>query len=820
MTATSQQRDRRARVKLRPAPGFQSIPRAMVLFESSRRTLIALVQIGLLQGEQSSGTIYSAKIPEGQTLAKLSGEFFDNPGHCTTPEDFERYQILARHLLRKPRRIPPSVINDAFAYFERNGIRPTQQAFTNLLGGPVLVTRRLFHEEAATRGLIGQKLTTRRFGHKRGTDEEPAVLQRVDPIIRSMPGTALDPSTLGIAKRPPPKFFSRLNLLTNTDILETMTVITYWHFQQDGEERDLANAFTAIGRLCSVGQGRNMRDPEQLREILFEALGPEWETGHDVGFARVEMARCYFWIYDRYNALLGDLESSGRAVEFERFRPVLPIGHAALRKAANAARHRLKAIYGQNRDVAVQKILNNPEAFQLVGRLRTEEHEHILCEVDEAIKALIAAKNPLDEPVPLAISYETRLINDCFERCRQTLHLELWTWEMLLSQIKTKSRHDDRTVGLYTLAPAAKSGRDAFAIRYVGVTPEIPGGGVQVPIVAEVALGSLLNTTTGLDAAEIRVQHEARIRLGFTSPINGRLPGIPYFYKPQARIAHRARKILGITLLPLREFTLGLKIAETASRVMMDSSGRYHETSQLALDPGKIREKFDESLGQTIWAFDAYPKGESTTKEYNFLDSTMSRVIHLCELLSDYWHGGGAIPKTPGNRYHKRRRLPPAQHVFHTPTTILNHQNLGLLLRLLYLGWHAVRPHDFRHLFNSLARRNGLAVEERMRIMSHISPPVNEGYGKDTRLQRTAGNAQHAAFLLDRELKLIQKLGAADTPGAAQIVYELRRENALLEFHAKEQDLDAIEQAKSHIRELSLRLAEAGGSPQGQRRQS
>lgn len=789
--------------------GFCRPARAAALLKCTSYIASNLVQLGILEGEETNGIVCSIRVPPGETLSTLTENFFRNPGRCTTLEDFERYRLLAGRLLR-PRRIPPSIVNDAFDFFERNHMIPNSQAFTELVGFRP-VSHHLFQKEILARGLTSRHAPGTRFGFKRGTDEEPAVLARVDPIIQSLPGSQFDPEASGLEKRPHPRFFSRLNELTDTGLLNSMTILTYWYIQQGRDPRALGAALTAMKRLCEAVDGHDLRDPDQVREVLLRALGPELNLGHPIGWRELGPAWNYFWVHDKFDQLLQDLEISGRAADFECFKPVLPRGYAQLRKDVNAAYNRAHASWAHKKQVNIEKILDSPEAFQLVGRTRLDEHRHILACVDKEIDRILASGQMPSTPVAISVPYDTRLINEDFQSARQTVHLELWTWEMLLHEVAKKAKHDARSTSKWDVRNNTPvNGRAAFAIRWIGVTSEIPGGKVQIPIVAEAALGNLCNNAILLDAAQMRARFETKARLELKTTLVGKLPGVPYFHCAPARVARAAEKFLGLTILPLREFTLALLIAQTAARVLLDSGTRFHEMVQLQLGPGKIRERFDESLNLTIWSFDAIPKGEFTPKEYHFLDSTMTLVMEMCDRLIDYWHDGGAIPVVnPGCSDRCLKHLPPGQYVFHAPKRILTNQSLSLFLRLLYLGWHGVRPHDFRHLFNSLAKRSRLSATERMHIMNHRCAAVNDGYGQDTPSQRAAEGAGHAAFLLDRELKLIERLKAADEPLAEQIAYELRRETALLEFHSKERDLDAVEACQTKIRELSLRLAEA-----------
>lgn len=790
----------------KPAAGFVHLREASELLECTDYIAANLVELGILEGEAIDGVVCSVRVPQGETLASLTERFFENPGKCITFEDFERFRLLARRLL-KPIKIPAWIVNDAFEFLERNGITPTSQAFCELVGFTE-IARPIFQEQAKARGL---KCRGTRFSFKNGTNEEEAVLARADPIVQTLPGTKFDPAARQLEKPPHPSFFSRLNLLTDPSLLNSMTILTYWYIQQDLKPAALASALTAMKRLCTAAEGRDMRDPDQVREALLLALGPEWKTGHPLSWRELGPAWSYFWVHDKFNQLLSDLEISGRADDFARFRPILPRGYAELRKAVNAAVFREHASWAHNKQVRIEKILDNPDAFQLVGQTRLEEHQHLLACVDKEIDRILAGGQLPSGAIAISIPYETRLVNEGFERVRQTVHLELYTWEYLLREVAKKTKHDPRTTSIWDVrGNTPTKGRDAFAIRWIGVTPEAPNKKVQIPIVAEATLGNLFSNVVELDAGQMQTRFETRTRFEVETFLTGKVPGAPYFHRPTARIARAAQKYLGITLQPLREFTLALHIAQTASCVLLDSGGRYHEMVQLRLGPDKIRERFDEKLSLTIWSFDAIPKGEFTPKEYHFLDSTMTLLMEMCEKIRDHWYPERSIPAVdPGISSQYLRGLPPAQYVFQARGRILTHQNLALFLRFLYLGWHGVTPHDFRHLFNSLAKRSQLSAAERRQIMNHKSAAANEVYGQDTPSQRAAKGAQHAAFLLERELKLKRRLSAADCPQAEQIAYDLRRENALLEFHSKERDLDAIERCRTNIKELSLRLAEA-----------
>ncbi|HEX8584238.1 MAG TPA: hypothetical protein VF680_07500 [Allosphingosinicella sp.] len=803
-----------------PKAGFYPLKEAAELLGCTHYIAANLVGLGILEGEKANGAVSAVRVPEGETLVTLTRKFFDNPGQCVTVEDFERFRLLARRLL-KPPRLPDSIIEDAFDFLERNRIIPTSQAFCQLVGFTA-VARPIFQEQAKARGLNCRYAPGTRFRFKKGDNEELAVLARVDPIVQTLPGTHFDPKARGLEKRPHPKFFSLLNLLTDDTLLTSMTMFTYWYIQQNRDPIMLGTALTATRRLCAAAGGLNLRDPDHVREALLLALGPGWKTGHHLGWREIGTAWTYFWIHEKFNEFLSDLDISGRAPDFARFRPVLPRGYAELRKAVNAAYSRERAQWAHNKQVRIEKILDNPDAFQLVGRTRLEEHQHLLACVDKEIDRILASGQMPSGPVPISIPYETRLINEGFQRVRQSAHVELYTWDYLLRELAIKTKQDARTTSRWDVRNnTPTSGRAAFAIRWIGVTPDIPNGKVQIPIVVEATLGNLFSNSVELDAEQMQARFEAKSRLNLHTTLVGKLPGVPYFHKAPARVARAAQKYLSTTLLPLREFALALHIAQTASCVLLDTGARYHELVQIQLGPGKLRERFDEKLNLTIWSFDAIAKGEFTPREYHVLDSTMTLLMEMWEKLSDYWHDGGAIPVvTPGVSCQHLKKLPPAQYIFHAPGRILTHQSLCLFLRFLYLGWHGVKPHDFRHLFNSLAKRGRLSAAERMQIMNHKCVAVNEAYGQDTPSQRAAESAQHAAFLLERELKLRERLHAADRPLAEQTAYELRRESALLEFHSKEGDLDAIERSRSEIKELSLRLAEAeattdsaGGEP-------
>lgn len=800
-----------------PQAGYCRLREAGELLECSQEMAVNLVRTGILEGETVNGIVRSVRVPEGETLATLTEKFFENPGKCVTLEDFERYRFSARRLL-KPPRIPGPIVNDAFDFFDQNRIVPTSQSFCELVGF-TLVARPIFQEEVTARGLNSRYAPGGRFTFKRGDNEEPAVLARVDPIVQTLPGSQFDPKARGLEKRPHPKFFSLLNLITDDSLLNPMAILTYWYIQQDLNPVALGRALTAMKRVCAAAQGRNLRDPDELRETLLLTLGPEWKTGHHLSYREIGTAWHYFWAYDKFNQLLSDLDVSGRAADFAHFKPILPRGYAELRKAVNRAYAREHSCWAHNKQVRIEKILDNPDALQLVGRMRLEEHQYILACVDKEIDRILASGQMPSRPVAISIPYETRLINEGFERVRQTVHLELTTWDYLLHEVAKKTKPDAWAFRKSREATPT-TGRAAFAIRWVGVSPQIPNDKVQIPIVVEATIGNLFSHNVEIDAEQMRARFDTKARLELNTTLVGKLPGVPYFHRASARVARAAQKHLGIILLPLREFTLALQIAQTASCVLLDSGGRYHEMVQLQLGPDKIRERFDEKLNLTIWSFDAIPKGECTPREYHFLDSTMTLVIDMCENLGDYWHKGRGVPAVNLDASRPSLKdLPPAKYVFHGPRRILSHQSLCLFMRFLYLGWHGVKPHDFRHLFNSLAKRSLLSAAERRQIMNHKSAVVNEGYGKDTPSQLAAEGAQHAAFLLERELKLRSRLNAADRPLVEQITYELRRESALLEFHSKERDLDAIERSQASIKELSLRLAEAEATAGGARRQ-
>jgi hypothetical protein len=770
----------------------------------------SLVQLGFLDGDICGGRVTAVRIPRNATRASLAEQFYNDPGRCDTLEDFERYKLIAARLLQRPTpRIPQSIVDDAFRYLETNEQEPTLPLLRALIGGQEALTRSIYHEEMASRGLKGQEFTTRNFGCKRNENHEPAVLARLRPALRTIPGTYLDPQLGSLAKRPHRSIFKRLALIDNDHLFQSMVILTLWWIQQGLPEVQIKDTLTRMARISSVAGKRDLRDPLTLRNCLEEVLGPDWTTTRDVGYARLYTVNRYFWAADKFEAFLNDVQRTVSTDSLEAYRFVLPLSHAELRKNIADALSRLRDVYGGNRQARIKRILDNPAEFELVARLRVEEHEAILRATDSEIDKVLAAGAPLAEPLQFSVVYETRLINDGFKRIVQTLHLELWTWRMVFRQVYRARKNNPRAHGAWGRERSIRtSGRGAFAVRYVALTPEHPGGPVQLPVVAEVALGRLLETCPMVSAPEMLKQKEARERLGFHLARWRKNFCLPSFRPAEALIARGASRLLDLTFLPIREMTIGLLMAETAGRVMLDSSARWFEASQLQLDRKRIRESFDERLNQTSWSFDAVPKGEHLPKEFHLSEPTMRQILHLCEMISEHRYEGGEIPVTQPSAQHTSKQLPAGPHVFHAGDSVLMHDALSLLFLLLYLGWDVVKAHDHRHLFNSLAKRGGMPRDERMRIMNHAREDTNNLYGRDTPAQAAAQDAFHSAFMLQREAQLTRLLATADAPKIQALEKEIRLQTKILEFHSGEFDLEGIEQTQEKLRSLSIELAE------------
>jgi hypothetical protein len=787
----------------------------------SKEAGVVLVRLGVVQAapgfvpRPGSGSWARRCLPPGDgiTKADLFADYHARTGPARTLADFARFGEAGRWLLRMPAARPPKALfEEAMAFFGESGGLPSPSELASLIGTTEALSKQLLDEA------YGEKRTTapdipQFYSPELRARLDQQLLERLPEPLRTAPGTYLCPRRGHADERPSDRVMRTLLSIEDDRIfLPTAAAVLHWKRLGRDDRRTYVNVL-ALRRLeMRLDRGADLSDPYVALALLESMLEPGWRTGRMEDREGLEAALAYRSVLDAVQEL-GEASPSLQQT-LSAFSFVAPAGDRHFFKAIDAASALLRKKYVQNRQDRIEAILDNPLGLLLTARLRLQEHETIRDRCREKIDQVIASGKALTAPLPFAISYTARDVNSRFSRCDQTLLCRLWTWQLLENVLFERMGKDPEQLK-YTWAVAERlSGRDAYVVEYVDVSPSIPGEHTLAPIVVQAMQDFVLDVSSSLNAVQLMRKREMCDRTGFNKAKSCTPSGVGTFVGSTRYLARKARNVLGITLIPIEEFTLGLRYAHAQLFIIADSGARPSEALQAPGD-GKLYKAVPAAEGRIFKTYECVSKNELSISVLLHPD-TFRHMVNLFEEVSDRWHNGGALPVIRPNLHLHERKIEAARYLFICDQRMINFSEIGILTRLLLYDWHQLRGHDVRHLFSSMARRGGVSREIRQMLLNHESPVTSDGYGPETATEIERQKMMLAGQREDRMAKIRRASEEPTSPEIVELDRSLRLAIKIEAFHRAEQQYGAAEEAMAEVTRLSeaLSLAKLKASPE------
>lgn len=748
-------------------------------------------------------------------------EFYAKIGPCLTEEDFELPREVGRLLLGKRRALPPQgLTDDAFNLMEKEEGEPTVARLQTLTGTTEAIARRQILDRIVVNG--GDAADINRHYRAEPGDHETEVLARLPEDLKEPPGTYLCKKTGCPDDRPEEGEFARLRTIKNERLFIAATLVTL-RLAATNMAKDLREKLMrAIMKVDRAGAGRDLDDPFVVRHVLETILGVQWSVTNRAEGAAAEFVNGYNKICEHFDRYLAQAVPRANRGTYRARQLVPPAGAIKFFGMVRTNIRKSQAAATLSRQVRIEKILDEPLEFLLVGRLRLKEHQALRDRFRAEIDLHIKSGKELTEPLRFQVPYVTRLINDRFRRCEQTLHAELWTWDLAHEAMHAENASLRRLKRSYgENAAVDNAGRAAYVIAFMGVTPKEPGGPTQTPLMAEVAGNFILDELTSLDD-EQRARRMAACEVWDWDAT--RLPavpgGLPHFPWSRRHTAREANKLLTragpdgkprrVLFMAHEEFTHGLMFAHASVFISADAGCRTGETLQAPSKRSLYETDQDPDTLEVFKKYKAIGKG-GVAMQPMLSPDTFKHVTDLVIEIAVRWHGGKLPPAVEGNHHLKKQKKVkgPDFFAFTIDDRMINASELATLHRVLYLGWHGLQGHDVRHIFNAMGRRAGISREVRQRLLYHADPLTTDAYGPATpgEVSRQQRNLQR--HVSERASTYLESLAPGSSEEMREADRELRLAETIHRFYESEGIAEKAEEARTKARHWAEQLARA-----------
>ena len=712
--------------------------------------------------------------------------------------------------------VPQAFLKDAVAVMLASDMSPTVADLRSLTGASVQVARRHLLDWSADNQGAGPSVSSH-FSLSAG-DHEALVLARLPVHLRTAPGTYLADGAHPDDK-PSEKIFARLNSINNPVLFEAVTIDTMRLAALKTNEGIQDKGVRAFGRFDRDLVDRDARDPFIMRERLETRLGPRWTRDNHAEGNSCETVMRYQHVYDRLQDYIECVVPESLRSTFRAHQLTMPAGHEKFFRQVKNAVTRYQKACAASRQSRIESILDNPLEFLLVGRLRLLEHVGIRDACRLEIDELIATGKALVQPWRFQHSYETRLINDGFRRCKQTIHLAIWSWDLLHHQLRQAV---DRPLGhppVYAMNKAEDlADRSGYVIAYLGVTPQTPGEPTQTPLIAEVA-DSFALCSPGDLTIEQRSRQAAAFKRWELSEKLAKPAGLTSFEKMRRHACRDANALLkniaadgsevSVLLLPHEEFTHGLMFAHSGVFIAADAGCRTGETLLAPSQALAYEPITDPATGDVFKRFESVGKFGLKVQPMMSPD-TFRYLTDMIVESARRWYGGKLPPPVAPNYHFQERKITTVKpYAFTTADGMIGYSQMAVLTRVLYFGWHGLKGHDVRHLFNAMGRRAGIPHEVRQRILNHSTPGSTDLYGLATPNEISRRQIQLNRQTSDNMAKLLENSAEGMSPEMRVALRELRRAELNVRYYQEGGWHEEAEQVVVEVRNWAEKLARA-----------
>ena len=743
--------------------------------------------------------------------------FYEKRAPCTDPESCLKVKEVVDLLYGRPQVSPPRrFMDDAMCVMRDTGMALSNANLRVLTGASIAVARRHVIEWLAANG-EGTGETASHFSLPAG-DHEALVLARLPAHLRAAPGTFRGPGGHPDDK-PSETVFARLNSVANQSMFEAVALDALRLSAMKTSANILEKTVLAFERFdADLGDG-DARDPFALRISLETRLGPKWTSAKEAEGNSCETVMRYAHVHERLTEYIETVVPAALRPVFRAHQLTLPAGHEKFFRQVKSAVVKYQKTCAASRQDRIEKILDHPLEFLLVGRLRLLEHTEIRDACRKKIDELIKSGRTLTEPLHFQHSYETRLINERFRRCRQTIHLAIWPWDLVHERLRAAAERNACNIPRYAAnVPEDPTSRSAYVVGYLGVTPQTPGDATQTPLIADVANSFVLCQPGSLTVEQSKRQATAFKDYEFSEKLT-KPGGLPWFEKPRRHACLDANKLLTDTradgtvapviLLPHEEFCHGMMFAHSAVFIAADAGCRTGETlvaPSLAEDYEPVT---DPVTGDVFKQFDSIGKYKKKVQPMMSPD-TFHHLTNMIIESADRWHGGSLAPPVAPNFHFQEREIKTVAHyAFTLAERMINYGEIATICRVLYFGWHGLKGHDVRHLFNAMGRRAGISREIRQRILNHSTPGTTDLYGPATPNEVNMRRIQLSRQTSDNMAKLLTESAEGMSAEMRLALRELQRAEMNVRYYEEGGWIEEAEQVRREVEEWADKLARA-----------
>ncbi|WP_394654051.1 hypothetical protein [uncultured Sphingomonas sp.] len=775
-----------------------------------------LVRLGAIEGRMEGCWEKFALEPDDDKQAVLD-RFYEQRAPCTDPESCTVVKEVVDLLYGRPQVSPPRrFMDDAMCVLRDQGMALDNASLRILTGASIAVARRHVIEWTAANDEETAD-TASHFSVPEG-DHEALVIARLPQHLQKAPGTFLGPGGHPDGK-PSEAIFARLNAIKNKALFEAVTLDVLRLAATKTDVHLEEHAVRAFSRFDVELGKRNARDPFALRIALESHLGPEWTTAKKAVGNSCETVMRYAHVQERLEQYIETVVPAALRPKFRTHLLTMPAGHEKFFRQVKSAVVKYQKACAASRQTRIEKILDNPLEFLLVGRLRLLEHTEIRDACRAKIDEVIKSGRTLTEPLHFQHSYETRLINDRFKRCKQIIHLAIWPWDLVHERLRAAADRNAIKVPRYAANvlenPASRS---AYVIGYLGVSPQTPGDSVQTPLIANVADSFVLCATGSLSLDQCDRQAKAFAEYEFSNKL-AKPGGLPWFEKNRRHACLDANTLLTdtrsdgavarVVLIPHEEFCHGMMFAHSSVFIAADAGCRTGETLLAPALADQYEPVTDPKTGDVFKRFNSI--GRFNKKVTPMVSPDTFR--HLTDLIiesANRWHSGKLAPPVAPNFHFQQRGIKTvANYAFTLEERMINYSEIATLARVLYFGWHGLKGHDVRHLFNAMGRRAGISREIRQRILNHATPGSTDLYGPATPTEVNKRQMQLNRQTSDSMAKLLEESAEGMSADMRLALRELRRAEMNVRYYEEGGWMEEAEQIRCDVEHWADRLARA-----------
>jgi hypothetical protein len=752
--------------------------------------------------------------PEHDKQAVLE-MFYAKHAPCTDTEKCLKVKFVVDRLAGRPTAIPPQAfLDDAILVLQDAGLQVTPAALVSLTGASLQVARNHVLEWGAAHPEQALPVATH-FSSSVG-DHEAQVIGRLPAHLRKAPGTYLAAGAHPDDK-PDEAMFARLNSIRNQVLFEALT-LDVLRLAASRTNAVLQNhAARAFQRFDTALGSRDARDPFVIREVLERHLGPQWLSTKQAEGNSCETVARYLHVFERLQNYIECTVPKTLQGSFLPHQLTLPAGSDKFFRQVKNAVSKYQKACSASRQSRIEKILDNPLEFLLVGRLRLIEHVGIRDVCRAEIDKIIRSGEVLTEPYRFSHSYETRLVNDRFRVCKQTLYLAIWPWRLLHNELRRSGQREGFKTPVYANnMEENEAHRSGYVVAYLGVSPQEPGGPTQTPLIAEVADSFIL--ARGLTIEQYTRQADAFERWEF-SPKLSKTAGLPWFEKLRCHAARDANALLTniradgtetpMVLLPHEEFAHGLMFAHNAVFISADAGCRTGETLLAPSQAAEFEPIVDPESGDVFKRFDSIGKFGLKVQPMISPD-TFKYLTDMIIETAKRWHGGKLAPPVAPNYHFQEREIKTVKrYAFSLAEEMIGYSQVATLARVLYLGWHGLKGHDVRHLFNAMGRRAGIPHAVRQRLLNHTAPGSTDLYGPATPDEVSRQQIKLKKHTSERMAALLETSADGMSQDMRVALRELQRAELTQRFYREGGWKDEADNLEREVREWADKLARA-----------